>query len=86
MNRQRRNPVWQRDEVESPCVNICVIHPRAGICAGCHRTIEEIAAWSAMPAPERRRIMDELPERAALLRQRRGGRAGRRAAPDQPAS
>lgn len=86
MNEQGRNPVWQRDEVESPCVKVCVIHPQAGICAGCHRTLAEIAAWSAMSATERRSIMDALPARADLLRQRRGGRAGRRAMTGQPAS
>ena len=40
--------IWRRDEIESPCVKICVIHPRAKICAGCFRTGEEIAAWSRL--------------------------------------
>lgn len=69
--------LWKRDEIESPCVNICVIHPRAGICAGCYRTLEEIAGWSAMTPEARRAVMAELPERAGQLKKRRGGRAGR---------
>ena len=71
--------VWKRDEIESPCVKICVIHPEARICAGCHRSIEEITAWSRMTPEARRAVMDELRARAERLRQRRGGRAARRA-------
>jgi predicted Fe-S protein YdhL (DUF1289 family) len=69
---------WRRDEVESPCVKVCLVHPEAGICIGCHRTIEEIAAWSAMTPAARRAVMAELPARAQRLKPaRRGGRAGR---------
>jgi uncharacterized protein len=69
--------VWRRNEIESPCVKICVIHPQAGLCVGCHRTSDEIAAWSRMSPEARRMVMAELPDRAALLRTRRGGRAAR---------
>jgi predicted Fe-S protein YdhL (DUF1289 family) len=71
--------VWRRDEVESPCVKVCVIDPRTGLCLGCHRTLEEIAGWSSMPPEARRAVMAELPERAKRAKPvRRGGRAGRR--------
>ncbi|MCY3982952.1 MAG: DUF1289 domain-containing protein [Roseovarius sp.] len=66
--------VWQRDEVDSPCLRICVIHPDAKICIGCHRTSEEIAKWSKYSHSERREIMDKLPGRVKLLRKRRGRR------------
>ncbi len=69
--------IWARDEVESPCVNICTIHPAEGLCIGCLRTLDEIAAWSKMAPKARRQVMDELPQRAPRLRQRRGGRAAR---------
>jgi predicted Fe-S protein YdhL (DUF1289 family) len=61
-------PVWRRDEVDSPCVQICVIHPGAGICVGCHRTADEIAGWSRMTPEARRAVMDALPARAPLLK------------------
>ncbi len=64
--------------IESPCINICVVHRAAGLCTGCLRTLDEIAGWGGYTPQERRAIMDALPERKALLRQRRGGRAGRR--------
>ena len=69
--------VWARNEIESPCVKICVIHPSERLCTGCHRTIEEISAWSRMPQIERDKIINELPERASKLKKRRGGRAAR---------
>ena len=77
MNDQSQNRIWQRDEIESPCVNLCVIHPRVGICAGCYRTLDEIGAWSQMTAGDRRAVMAALPDRAGLLKRRRGGREGR---------
>lgn len=70
-------PIWTRDEVESPCVRLCVVHPEAGICTGCFRTLEEIGGWSQMTPENRRDIMLELPDRASLLQKRRGGRAAR---------
>jgi len=70
-------PVWKRDEIESPCVRVCVVHPEAKICTGCYRTTDEIARWSKMTAEERREIMNALPGRAPMLRKRRGGRAAR---------
>ncbi len=69
--------IWQRDEVESPCIRICVIHPEARLCTGCLRSIDEITRWSAMTGPERRAVISALPDRAGLLSKRRGGRAGR---------
>ncbi|RXV62214.1 DUF1289 domain-containing protein [Roseovarius sp. A46] len=69
--------VWNRDEVESPCVRVCVVHPEARICTGCLRSIDEITRWSKMSTEERRAIMTALPDRADLLRKRRGGRAAR---------
>lgn len=71
--------LWQRDEIESPCVRICVVHPEARICTGCYRSIDEIGRWSKMSAEERREIMAALPDRASMLTRRRGGRAARMA-------
>lgn len=69
--------IWQRSEIDSPCVKVCVIHPQARICVGCLRTGDEIAIWSRMTPDARRKIMAELPARRPLLGQRRGGRAAR---------
>ncbi|MEM1374130.1 MAG: DUF1289 domain-containing protein [Pseudomonadota bacterium] len=67
--------VWKRQEIESPCVKLCSIHPVEGICVGCMRTMDEIVGWSGFSAEDRRQLMDhDLPARAPRLRVRRGGR------------
>ena len=63
--------------VRTPCIDICVLHRREGICIGCFRTADEIARWTSMTDDERDRLMTELPSRANRLRVRRGGRNGR---------
>ena len=70
-------PLWKRNEIESPCVQICIVHPETRICTGCYRTIDEITDWSRMTPEARRNIMDDLPARADQLKVRRGGRAAR---------
>jgi hypothetical protein len=72
-------PVWRRAEIESPCVQVCVVHPETRLCIGCARSIEEIGAWSRMTPEARRAVMDELPSREPQPKGRRGGRAGRQA-------
>lgn len=69
--------VWRRDEVESPCVKLCVVHPEARLCVGCLRSIEEITQWSRMSPAGRRAIIAALPARAPQVAHRRGGRAAR---------
>lgn len=69
--------IWRRDEVESPCIKVCVIHPEARLCTGCLRSIDEITAWSKMTPEARRRVMADLPTRQGQLVKRRGGRAAR---------
>ncbi len=72
-----KDEIWERDEVESPCIKICVIHPAARICTGCLRSIDEITAWSQMSNEARAALLAELPARQARLKVRRGGRKAR---------
>ena len=67
--------VWKRDEVDSPCVKICVIHPASGLCIGCFRTTDEIAGWSTMKPDARKSLVAELPKREKLIVTRRKKRA-----------
>ena len=69
--------VWMRDEVQSPCVKVCVIHPESRLCVGCLRTIDEITVWSRLTEEARAQITAELPSRISRITQRRGGRAAR---------
>ena len=56
--------IWVRNEVESPCIKICVIHAESRLCTGCLRSIDEIGAWSRMTPEARSSVMAELPNRA----------------------
>ncbi len=49
--------------MKSPCVKVCQMDPRRGLCLGCRRTLDEIARWAAMSDAERERVMAELPRR-----------------------
>lgn len=69
--------VWRRDEIESPCQKVCILHHETKLCIGCSRTGDEIARWSRMTPAERRLIMDELPGREVGSTTRRGGRTAR---------
>ena len=69
--------VWTRDEIESPCIRVCVVHPEARLCTGCLRSIDEITIWTRMTPEARRAVIDALPARRAELHRRRGGRAAR---------
>jgi uncharacterized protein len=61
-------------KIASPCVSICKMDPTNGLCLGCWRTLNEIAAWSALDDARRAEVMAELPGR------RRQSRAARRSA------
>jgi len=51
--------------VPSPCNSICTIDQVTGCCAGCFRTIDEIAAWSVLDDDEKRAVWAALPVRRA---------------------
>ena len=72
-----KDEVWTRDEIQSPCVKLCVVHPEERICVGCLRSMEEIATWSRLSHEARAVVMADLPARAPRLAKRRGGRMGR---------
>jgi predicted Fe-S protein YdhL (DUF1289 family) len=70
--------VWQRAEIESPCIKVCTIHPETRLCLGCARTLDEIGRWSRMTAEERKAVLAELPGRNPAPKRRRGGAKARR--------
>ena len=57
----------------SPCIDVCEMDAATGWCAGCLRTLDEIARWSALDEPRRRAVLAALPQRRELwLAQGRG--------------
>jgi len=51
--------------VPSPCVSVCRMDARTGLCEGCYRTIDEIARWSALSDAERRAVWRAIAARRA---------------------
>ena len=55
------------DEVPSPCISVCVMDATNGVCIGCLRTLDEIAAWSVLDADARRAVLAAIEERRIRL-------------------
>jgi predicted Fe-S protein YdhL (DUF1289 family) len=51
--------------IESPCIGVCIIDARTGLCEGCLRTLEEVAVWGSSTADQRREILDGVERRRA---------------------
>lgn len=49
----------------SPCIQVCRIDPVRGLCIGCLRSPDEIAAWSQASPAEQRALWARLPARVA---------------------
>ncbi len=52
--------------VPSPCVDVCRMDGATGWCAGCLRTLDEIAAWSRLGDAEKRAVWAALAERRVV--------------------
>lgn len=51
--------------VKSPCIDVCEMDARSGLCKGCFRTIEEITAWSRLDEDGKRAVLLRIAEREA---------------------
>lgn len=49
--------------IKTPCVKVCFVDPKAGLCVGCFRTMEELGKWTRYSDAERDGIMQDLPRR-----------------------
>ena len=58
------------DPVPSPCTQVCRIDERTGWCEGCARSLNEIAAWSAMSDDDKRAVWNALAARRVALAER----------------
>jgi predicted Fe-S protein YdhL (DUF1289 family) len=57
--------------VPSPCINVCRMHPTAGVCEGCLRTLDEIGAWSRLDDNAKRAVWVQLSQRRVAWRRLR---------------
>ena len=60
-------PAGDTLKLPSPCISVCRMDEASGICEGCMRTLDEIAAWGSLDAPRQLAIRRQLPERRAAL-------------------
>lgn len=52
-----------KTEVKSPCISVCAMDDISGLCQGCYRTVEEIAAWWDMSIEEQKKLLTVLEAR-----------------------
>lgn len=49
--------------VPSPCIAVCQVDPRSGLCIGCRRNIDEIRSWPILTAEQKHAILAEIEKR-----------------------
>jgi hypothetical protein len=55
------------EPIKSPCIKVCAVDGKTGLCLGCGRTLPEIGGWVKMGAEARDQVTALLPERIARL-------------------
>jgi len=50
----------------SPCIGVCRLADDTNLCAGCHRTLSEIAAWHRLTETEKLHILERIQERKVV--------------------
>lgn len=50
----------------SPCINVCRMDRKSGLCEGCLRTLDEITAWGSANASQKKRILQAVDHRRRL--------------------
>jgi hypothetical protein len=53
--------------IATPCIKVCYVDGKSGLCLGCFRTLPEIARWARFTDEERAALMEELPGRRARV-------------------
>lgn len=60
----------QMATTQSPCILVCSIDMKTGLCFGCARTRDEISGWMNYSDNERSLIMASLEERMKTIEQK----------------
>ncbi len=51
------------ESVPSPCISVCRMSEKTGLCEGCRRSLEEIARWANTDDADRRAILARIEQR-----------------------
>jgi len=53
--------------VPSPCISVCRIDEASGLCIGCLRTLDEVAAWSTLDDAGKRAVWHAIAQRRGRI-------------------
>ena len=67
--------------VPSPCIDVCEMDSATGWCAGCLRTLDEIACWSVLDDVQKQGVWQCLDERRVLWTRQQQAAGRTQAAP-----
>ena len=67
MSRRSRVQKQPPAAIRTPCIQVCVLDPESDLCVGCHRTLDEIAGWTAFSAEAREAVLAQLPARRGRI-------------------
>jgi predicted Fe-S protein YdhL (DUF1289 family) len=54
-------------DIPSPCVNVCTLDRRLGLCLGCRRSLQEIADWLEMSPEQKLQTLERVAQRKRSL-------------------
>lgn len=57
--------VASADAPPSPCISICRMSDDTAYCAGCWRSLDEIAGWASRSADDKRAVWQRIAQRLA---------------------
>ena len=63
LEQARRVAAGEVAAVPSPCISVCRMDMDVGLCEGCLRTLDEIAAWGRMTEDDKREVWAQLAKR-----------------------
>jgi len=61
------DPAAHAGPVPSPCIDVCKMNAKTGLCEGCLRTIDEITRWSTAGEDYKRTVWAEIRRREAAM-------------------
>jgi predicted Fe-S protein YdhL (DUF1289 family) len=64
----RVSGVFDNETPPSPCISVCRMDMATGLCEGCFRTLDEIAAWTALDDAGKRGVWDAIAARIDTAR------------------
>ena len=60
------DPLKHEGPYPTPCIGICHMDSKSGLCKGCHRTIDEIIDWGVASESKKFAIWQEIKRRRSV--------------------